>query len=304
MKIDLNVDVHHLARVEGHGNIRVKVENGELREARWDVVETPRFFEVMLKGKHYTAAGILTARICGICSIGHCLASVRATENAFGITIPEAAARLRLLAKHGIPESRIHLMQRGIDTARFSPNGVVKEASRFRIVTSCRMSKDKRLDDLVPVVRHFGNRGDIQWVFIGDGPYRPEFQKALGDSPVEFTGFLMGDRYVYELRRADLFVFPSTDDTLGQTPLEAMACGVPVIVTDQGGPKDYVRHGVSGLVVKGKSPRDIIAGIESVLDKQKLRQMGRAAREWTKDKTLASAFKEFYACYTQPDAPA
>jgi len=101
MKINLNVDVHHLARVEGHGNIKVRVEGGELAEARWEVVETPRFFEVMLKGKDFASAGILTARICGICSIGHCLASVRATEHAFGVEVPESAARLRLLAKHG-----------------------------------------------------------------------------------------------------------------------------------------------------------------------------------------------------------
>lgn len=101
MTIKLKVDVHHLARVEGHGNITVRVVDGELTEARWEIVETPRFFEVMLKGKHYTAAGILTARICGICSIGHCLASVRASEAAFGVEIPEAAAKLRLLAKHG-----------------------------------------------------------------------------------------------------------------------------------------------------------------------------------------------------------
>lgn len=100
-KIDLKVDVHHLTRVEGHGNIHVVVQNGEVKEARWDVVETPRFFEVMLKGKHYTSAGILTARICGICSIGHCLASIRATEDAFGVVIPDAAKKLRLLAKHG-----------------------------------------------------------------------------------------------------------------------------------------------------------------------------------------------------------
>jgi sulfhydrogenase subunit alpha len=101
MKINLNVDVHHLARVEGHGNIKVTVKNGKVTEARWDVVETPRFFEVMLKGKHFTTAGILTARICGICSIGHCLASIRATEHAMGVKVPEAASRLRLLAKHG-----------------------------------------------------------------------------------------------------------------------------------------------------------------------------------------------------------
>ncbi len=101
MKINLNVDVHHLTRVEGHGNIKVRVENGKVAEARWDVVETPRYFEVMVKGKHYTSVPMLVSRICGICSIGHALASLRATENAMGITIPEAAVRLRLLAKHG-----------------------------------------------------------------------------------------------------------------------------------------------------------------------------------------------------------
>jgi sulfhydrogenase subunit alpha len=101
MRLNLNVNVHHLARVEGHGNIHIRVEEGQLKEAAWEVVESPRFFEVMLKGKHYTTAGILTARICGICSIGHCLASVRATENTFGVTILPLAAKLRLLAKHG-----------------------------------------------------------------------------------------------------------------------------------------------------------------------------------------------------------
>ncbi len=100
MKIDFNVDVHHLSRIEGHGNIVVKVENGRIIQARWDVVETPRFFEVMLKNKHYTSAGILAARICGICSISHCLSSILATESAFDVTVPEDAHKLRLIAKH------------------------------------------------------------------------------------------------------------------------------------------------------------------------------------------------------------
>jgi len=101
MNIDLNIDIRHLNRIEGHGNIMVRVKGGVLEEARWDVVETPRFFEAILKGKHYTSAGILTSRICGICSISHCLASLRATEDAFDISIPPGAAKLRLLAKHG-----------------------------------------------------------------------------------------------------------------------------------------------------------------------------------------------------------
>ena len=100
-QVNLNVDVHHLARIEGHGNIKVTVRQGQLEQARWDVVETPRFFEVMLKGKHYSAAPLLAARICGICSISHALVSLRATEAALGVTVPPLAHKLRLLAKHG-----------------------------------------------------------------------------------------------------------------------------------------------------------------------------------------------------------
>jgi len=101
MRVSLDVDVRPLTRVEGHGNIKIRVHDGVVQEARWDVVETPRFFEVMLKGKHHSTAGILSARICGICSIGHCLASVRATEAAFKVEVPPLARQLRKLAKHG-----------------------------------------------------------------------------------------------------------------------------------------------------------------------------------------------------------
>jgi len=99
--IDMNIDVHHVTRIEGHGNINIVVEKGKLVDAKWSVVETPRFFEAMLRGMSHEMAPILTARICGICSIGHALASLRATENALGIEIPETARKIRLLAKHG-----------------------------------------------------------------------------------------------------------------------------------------------------------------------------------------------------------
>ncbi|OIP63191.1 MAG: Ni/Fe hydrogenase subunit alpha [Nitrospirae bacterium CG_4_9_14_3_um_filter_53_35] len=101
MKVNMNVDVRHLTRVEGHGNIHIEVKDGALVQARWEVVETPRFFEAMLRGVSHNDAPVLTSRICGICSIGHTLASLRAVEQAMGITIPKTALKLRLLAKHG-----------------------------------------------------------------------------------------------------------------------------------------------------------------------------------------------------------
>jgi len=101
MKGNVNIEVHHVARVEGHGNIHIEIKDGKLKEARWEVVETPRFFEAMLRGLPHTMAPTLTSRICGICSIGHTLASLRAVERAMGVKVPPAAETLRLLAKHG-----------------------------------------------------------------------------------------------------------------------------------------------------------------------------------------------------------
>jgi len=94
------IEVHHLTRVEGHGNIRIRVKDGRLREARWEVVETPRYFEALLRGKRYDVAPWITGRICGICSIGHTLAGIRAVENAFGFDPPAQTRSLRLLLKH------------------------------------------------------------------------------------------------------------------------------------------------------------------------------------------------------------
>ena len=97
---DVKIDVHHLTRVEGHGNIVVDVTRGKLEKCEWQVPEAPRFFEAMVRGRHYTEVARVTSRICGICSIGHTLASLKATEAACGIEISHQTGRLRRLLKH------------------------------------------------------------------------------------------------------------------------------------------------------------------------------------------------------------
>jgi sulfhydrogenase subunit alpha len=98
---NVNVNVHHLTRVEGHGNIVVDVKNGELVKCELQIVEAPRFFEAMLRGRPYYEASHITSRICGICATGHATASLRATENALGVEISEQTALLRKLVFHG-----------------------------------------------------------------------------------------------------------------------------------------------------------------------------------------------------------
>jgi coenzyme F420-reducing hydrogenase alpha subunit len=98
---NVSVNVHHLTRVEGHGNIVVDVKNGELVKCDLEIVEAPRFFEAMLRGRPYYEASHITSRICGICSTGHATASLRATENALGVQLSEQTELLRKLVFHG-----------------------------------------------------------------------------------------------------------------------------------------------------------------------------------------------------------
>jgi sulfhydrogenase subunit alpha len=97
----LQVDVHHLTRVEGHGNIAVDVERGELKRCELQIVETPRFIEAMLRGRPYGEAPHIVSRICGICSIGHQTTSVQALEAALGVQPSEQTQLLRKLIFHG-----------------------------------------------------------------------------------------------------------------------------------------------------------------------------------------------------------
>lgn len=101
MKKDLQIDVHHITRVEGHGNIVIDMKQGVLQKAQLEIVEPPRYFEAMLKGRNFQEVAIITSRICGICSLGHQMTSLKATEAALGIEISEQTEVLRKILING-----------------------------------------------------------------------------------------------------------------------------------------------------------------------------------------------------------
>ncbi len=97
MMTTLQLEVHHITRVEGHGNIVIDVAGGELKRCDLEIIETPRFFEPMLRGRPYPEASHITSRICGICSVGHATTSLLATEAALGVVPSEQTQLLRKL---------------------------------------------------------------------------------------------------------------------------------------------------------------------------------------------------------------
>ena len=97
----VDINVHHVTRIEGHGNIRIRAIDGTIEKCEWQVPEAPRLFEAMVRGRDYQDIQTIVSRICGICSVTHSLAAVKAVENALGIEVSEQTNKLRLLGHYG-----------------------------------------------------------------------------------------------------------------------------------------------------------------------------------------------------------
>ncbi len=91
------IKVDYLARVEGEGALKVVVRDGKVQSAELSIFEPPRFFEAFLRGRDFTEAPDITARICGICPIAYQMSAVHAMENALGVAVDGPLRALRRL---------------------------------------------------------------------------------------------------------------------------------------------------------------------------------------------------------------
>lgn len=95
------IRIHHLTRVEGHGDLEIYRDENNKPRARFAVVEAPRFFEALLRGQDYGDAVHIASRVCGICAVSHKCAALKATESAMNIQISPRTRLLRQLAFYG-----------------------------------------------------------------------------------------------------------------------------------------------------------------------------------------------------------
>ncbi len=109
---NVDINVHHVTRIEGHGNIKVRASDGVIEQVEWQVPEAPRFFEAMVRGRSYEDIQTIVSRICGICSVTHSLAAVKAIEDAMGIEVSEQTKKIRMLL-HYAEQLESHVLHVG-----------------------------------------------------------------------------------------------------------------------------------------------------------------------------------------------
>jgi glycosyltransferase involved in cell wall biosynthesis len=205
------------------------------------------------------------------------------------VMVPSAGTREQLLSR-GLPAAKLKPLPRWVNIEQFSPEQRTPEYWEKRGLNGSltllyvgRVSREKSLDLLVAAFRELIAAGaDLSLAIVGDGPYREEMARELAGYPALFTGYLQGEELQRAYASADLFVFPSATDTFGNVVLEAQASGLPVIVTDVGGPRELMCDGETGIVFPAGSQSGLVGAIRKfTLHRNRLAEMGCNARAFT-----------------------
>ncbi len=190
-----------------------------------------------------------------------------------------------------------HLMPRGVDAELFHPSKRNRRPEDGEAVLGFvgRLSVEKNVALLVQVQQELERMGLINFRFliVGHGAEENWLRERLPRA--EFTGVLHGEALAEAYANMDLFVFPSHTDTFGNVVLEALASGVPAIVTPDGGPATIVRDEETGRIVPDEEFAAAVAGV--LADPESHAQMRQAARAYALTASWDSVFEGVYVAY-------
>ena len=207
----------------------------------------------------------------------------RALHNRARINLCTSEATREYLLSEGV--KRVYLWPQGVDARRFHPD-------RFSIDWRVRLSGGNPAEKLLLYVGRLapekgvgGVKAVLQEIpglrlaIVGDGPARRDLEREFADTPTVFTGVRKGKDLAAVYASADMFVFPSTTETLGLSMLEALASGLPVLAARAGATGEVVSDGENGLLYEPGSPASLVAAVRKLVSDEDLRSsLARNAR--------------------------
>ena len=207
----------------------------------------------------------------------------RTLHNKAAINLCTSRATLEYLTDEGI--KRLYLWPQGVDAVRFHPDKFSNDL-RLRLTGGHpgeqlllyvgRLGHEKNIGRLKTVLREAPG---VRLALVGDGPARRDLEKEYAGTRTVFTGALQGEELASAYASADVFVFPSTTETLGMAMIEALASGLPVLAARTGATGEVVGDGETGILYDPDSDEALAAAVRELTSDDGLRaQMGRNAR--------------------------
>jgi glycosyltransferase involved in cell wall biosynthesis len=234
------------------------------------------------------------------------------TRFAGPVIVPSEAYRDKVIAM-GVPAARVRKLPRGVDLDFFRPDlrdpsiweGFGVPDDGFKLLYVGRVSLEKNLDALAEsFLETLRIRPDLRLVVTGDGPWLTEMKRLLSPSGrAHFTGTLRDGKLARVFASADLFVFPSLADTFGNSVVEALASGLPCLVSDEGGPREIVVPGECGEIFRHREPSALRDGILALAgDAERLARYRENARVRALTFSYEAAARAFLAYYEELSA--
>ncbi len=229
------------------------------------------------------------------------------TRLAGPVIVPSDSYREKVVAM-GVPAPRVRKLPRGVDLEFFRPElrdpstwqayGVPEDGLKLLYVG--RVSREKNLASLAEAfLESLRARPDLRLVVTGDGPWLEEMKSLLAPGGrAHFTGTLRDGMLARVFASADIFVFPSLADTFGNSVVEALASGLPCLVSDEGGPREIIVPGECGDVFRHREPGALRDGILALANDParlaRYRANARGRAQAFSYEAAARAFWEFY----------
>jgi glycosyltransferase involved in cell wall biosynthesis len=225
------------------------------------------------------------------------------------VVFTRSASLGKMLASAGADSGRVHPLHNGVDTECFrwrdqrgarEDLGVDEQTRIVLFVGNLLPVKDPNLLlEAFDCLRRNDRAGGWQLALAGKGPLRLDLEgkvRALGlASCVKFLGPLPAREIARWMNAADVLCLTSHNEGLPNVVLEAQASGIPVIVSDVGGPRDLVTNGQDGFVTKANDVADLANAIRQLADNPALRaSMGEAGRRRVEDRDWSEAFEKFW----------
>lgn len=194
-------------------------------------------------------------------------------------------------------DENLHLLKAGINIKSFDKS--FKDESlwekygvdnrKFKILYVGRVSVEKNVDKLLDIWKK-AKLQNCQLILVGDKELKIEIQ----DETITYLGRKRGEELSKVYASSDCFIFPSTTDTLGQVVMEAMSSGLPVIVTNEGGPKTFVDESL-GYIVDINLYDEVVSALNELSTNKNVHiKKSEKAYEYMRNMSISHSFLDFW----------
>jgi glycosyltransferase involved in cell wall biosynthesis len=160
-----------------------------------------------------------------------------------------------------------------------------------------RLAPEKGIERLKAVLREVPG---ARLAIVGDGPARRDLEREFAGTPTVFTGLLQGEDLAAAYASADVFLFPSTTETLGMAMIEALASGLPVVAARGGASHEVVSEGKNGLLYEADSAASLVTAVRRLFSDDTLREaLARGARATAEERDWESSTCTLRGYYEQ-----